>query len=57
MEYAYDLVIKGGTLIDPAQQIHEEMDVAVSMGRVEAVERSIPPGRARRVIDASGLIV
>ncbi|MDA4136488.1 MAG: amidohydrolase/deacetylase family metallohydrolase [Thaumarchaeota archaeon] len=53
----YELVISGGTLIDPARGINEKMDVAVSAGRVAEVARSISPGRGRRHVDASGKIV
>ena len=37
---AYDLLIKGGTLIDPAQNIHANKDVAFSNGVVAAVDDS-----------------
>jgi len=53
----YDLVIKHGLLIDPAQGIEEEYDVAISGGVVEAVEKSISVSSAKKVIDAAGLIV
>lgn len=53
----YDTLVKGGILIDPAQEIEEEYDVAVSGGRVEAVEKNIPSTSAKTVIDASGMIV
>ncbi len=33
----YDLVIKDGTLIDPAQGIHEQKDIAFTEGRVSKV--------------------
>ena len=33
----YDLAIKNGTLIDPAQGIHEQKDIAFSEGRVSKV--------------------
>ena len=34
----YDLLIKGGTLVDPAQGIHAGKDVAFTDGFVAAVE-------------------
>ena len=33
----YDLAIRGGTVIDPAQGIHAPMDVAFAGGRVAAL--------------------
>jgi dihydroorotase len=53
----YDLVVKGGLLIDPAEHIHEEMDIAVMGGRIAAVEHKIPKNEAKHVIDSSGMIV
>ncbi|MEM2181893.1 MAG: amidohydrolase/deacetylase family metallohydrolase [Nitrososphaerota archaeon] len=51
------MLIKSGVLIDPAQEIEEKYDVAVSKGTVEAVEKNIPASSAKNVIDASGMIV
>lgn len=53
----FDLLVKSGRLVDPRAGIDGEMDVAVSDGRVAAVERNLPADRARRVIDARGKIV
>ena len=53
----YDLLIKGGTLIDPAQNIHAHKDVAFAQGVVAAVGDDLPRGEARAVLDASGRIV
>ena len=54
---AYDLVVKGGTLVDPAQGIHAERDVAFSGGLVSAIGEGIPSSEAERTVDASGLLV
>lgn len=53
----YDLLIKGGTLVDPAQDIHATKDVAFTEGVVTAVEDDISPGDAREVLHAEGRIV
>ena len=50
---AYDLLLKGGHLIDP----HNDLDVALADGRVAAVDVDIPVDRADRVIDVSGLYI
>ena len=52
----YDLLIKGGTVVDPSQGLSAVRDVALDGGRVAAVAPSIS-GEAREVVDASGLIV
>lgn len=53
----HDLVIKGGTVVDPSQGIHEEMDVAVLGGKIAEVRRGLAASNARQVIDASGELV
>ena len=53
----HDLLLKGGTLIDPSQSIHDDLDVAFTDGKVSAVARGISGSEAREVYDASGLIV
>lgn len=52
----YDLVIRGGTLLDPAQGIHDRRDIAIHHGKVVAVAPSIDES-ADQVIDATGLLV
>jgi len=53
----YDLLIKGGHVIDPANHIDAIMDVAVSSGKIAAVSKDIPAPSAGKVVDASGLYV
>jgi len=55
--YDYDIVIKNGTVIDPSQDIHEVMDIAISRGKIIDLQRGINASNARYVIDASGMIV
>lgn len=53
----YDLLIRGGTLIDPAQGVHAKRDVAFARGTVAAVAEEIPTTDAANVVDASGRLV
>lgn len=53
----YDLLIRGGHVIDPKNGIDGLRDVAVRDGKIAAVERTIAPGSATRVVDAKGLYV
>lgn len=53
----YDLLLKGGTVVDPSQQLNAARDVAIQGGRIAAVEPSIATDRAARVIDVSGKFV
>ncbi len=53
----YDLLLKGGHLVDAKNEIDEAKDVAIQEGRIAAVADSIDPSRAAKVIDISGLYV
>jgi dihydroorotase len=53
----YDLLIAGGTLVDPAQGLHARHDVAFTDGRVAAMAERLDPADAARVVDAAGRIV
>ena len=53
----YQLLIKNGTVIDPAQGIHARKDVAFANGRVSAISDDIPTSEAREVLDAAGRFV
>jgi dihydroorotase len=53
----FDLVIKGGEVLDPSQKLRAMRDVGIRNGIVEAVEAGIPAERALRTINASGKIV
>lgn len=54
---SYDLLIKGGRLIDPAAGLDQIADVAFKGDRTVVVEPDIAPDRAERLIDAAGLVV
>ena len=53
----FDLLLRGGHLIDPANDIDGPRDVAINGGKVAAVDVGIPSSSAARVIDVSGLFV
>jgi dihydroorotase len=53
----YDLIIKGGHVIDPSQSLSIESDVAVAGNTIAQIAPSIPPTEARIVLDARGKIV
>jgi dihydroorotase len=53
----YDLVIKGGDVLDPSQSLRGTRDIGIRYGLIEAVEADIPAGRALHVLDAAGKLV
>lgn len=44
-------------MIDPAQKISDERDVAIADGKIARLAKDIPEAQARRVLDARGKIV
>jgi dihydroorotase len=53
----YDLLLKGGRVVDPKNKINAVRDVAIAGGKIAAVEANIPAARARRTVDVSGMYV
>lgn len=53
----YDLLLKGGHVIDPKNNLSERRDVAIKGGVIAAVEKHIDPATAARVVDVTGLYV
>lgn len=53
----YDLLIKGGRVIDPSQGLDAFRDVAIAGGKIARLETDLPAGMAREVINAASKIV
>ena len=53
----FDLVIKGGEVLDPSQGLRSKLDIGMRYGRIEALESDIPATRANRVMNAAGRLV
>jgi dihydroorotase len=53
----YDLLLKGGHVIDPANDVDRVADVGISAGKIAAVGEGIPASAAEKVVDVSGLYV
>ena len=54
---AYDLLLKGGHVIDPKNGVDGPMDVAVKEGKIARVAENIPSSEAGKTIDVAGMIV
>ena len=54
---AYDLLLRGGHVIDPRNRINHVMDVAIKDGKIARVAPGLSPGDAIKIIDARGLYV
>src|SRR6266849_3683120 len=53
----YDLLLKGGHVIDPKNRVDSVRDVAISGGRIARVAESIDASLSRQVVDVTGLYV
>ena len=56
-EDKFDLVIKGGTVVDPSQNLNAKRDIGIRFGVVEAIDADIPVARANRVLNVAGKTV
>jgi len=53
----YDLVLKGGHVIDPKNKVSAIRDVAVTAGKIALVAPDIPAAQARKAVDVKGFYV
>ena len=53
----YDLLIRGGRLIDAGQGVDERMDIGISGGNIVDVAPGLNASDAAEVIAADGLVV
>ncbi len=53
----YDILLKGGTVIDPAQKLHHQRDVAIVDGKIAAIEGDIPAKEAKQTVFVDGKYV
>ncbi|MCW5982207.1 MAG: amidohydrolase/deacetylase family metallohydrolase [Bryobacteraceae bacterium] len=54
---SFDLLLKGGHVIDPKNGVSAVRDVGIAGGRIAAVAENLPASAARRVADVAGLYV
>jgi dihydroorotase len=53
----YDLLLKGGHVIDARSNLSAVRDVAIAQGKIAAIDADIPASQARQTIDVSSLYV
>jgi dihydroorotase len=53
----FDLLLRGGRVIDPASGLDAVLDVGIADGKIASIEAGIPAHRATRVVDATGSMV
>jgi dihydroorotase len=50
----YEVVIKGGHVLDPGQGLDGPMDIGIAGGRIAAIQPEIPASEAKRTLDVRG---
>jgi len=53
----FDLVVKGGEVLDPSQNLRAKRDIGIRFGVIEALEADIPADKALKVLNAGGRLV
>lgn len=53
----YDLLVRGGRVVDPSQNLFDDRDITITAGRIVQVGVGIPESEARQVLNAKGKIV
>ena len=46
----YDLLIKGGHVLDPGQGLDGRLDIGITDGKIAAIQADIPAKEAARVV-------
>ena len=57
MSDVFDLLLTGGTVLNPATGLRQELDVGVAGDRIAAVQSNLPSHNAKRVLDVRGCYV
>ena len=53
----YDLIVKGGTVVDPSQNLRGISDVAIENGKIAKIAIDIPGEQSKRVVEVKGKVV
>ena len=57
MTAKYNLLLKGGRIIDPSQVLNDSMDIAFAGGKVAALSKDIPREESDETVEVSGKLV
>jgi dihydroorotase len=57
MSDTFDLLLTGGTVLNPATCVNQKLDVGVTGNRVTAIQANLPRAGAKKVLDVAGCYV
>ena len=53
----FDLILKGGNIIDPANNINGKMDIAIADKFIAKIDKEIDIEKARNGVDVTGMVI
>ncbi len=57
MSDTFDLLLTGGTVLNPASGVSQELELGITDGRIAAIQPKLPQQNARKVLDVRGCYV
>ena len=57
MSDTFDLLLTGGTVLNPASRLRQELDVGITAGRIAAMQPKLAQDNAKRILDVRGCYV
>src|SRR5437899_12953633 len=57
MSNTFDLLLTGGTVLNPASGLRQELAVGITDGRIAAIQSKLPRENAKKVLDVRGCYV
>src|SRR6266581_7154587 len=54
MSNTFDLLLTGGTVLNPASGLRQELEVDITDGRIAAIQSKLPRENAKKVLDVRG---
>ena len=57
MTDTFDLLLTGGTVIDPSSSVNQKLDLGITGDRIAAIRSNIHPMNAKRVLNVDGCVV
>src|SRR5688572_12453800 len=57
MNETFDLLLTGGTVLNPATKLNEKVDVGITGDRVTAIQANLPHANARKTLDVTDCYV
>jgi dihydroorotase len=53
----FDLLLAGGTVLNPATELNQQLDVGVTGGHISAIQSKLPREHAKKILDVRGCYV